>query len=513
MSFTVRIGADIVPVEPGATVPVGFEIANRSDDPDRFEVSVEGLDPEWIAVPVPTFSVEARDIHQEKVFLKPPRQSESMAGDYPFVIKVRSLETGESRTVQAIVSVQAFNHLSMEISPKKGIISPFRKANRFEVTLMNLGNVEQTVQLRGSDPEDELTYDFEEQQLDLGPGQTKVVSVTPHSAKARPFSSVRLHGFQVTARSTLTPSLASSATAQLEERPVLSPGMLALGLLMLIVFAGWWLLLPKPPTLDSLSLDNENPMAGEVVHIRWKATNANGVDIRVNGIPIVQGGELEGEKTFTADVSGEVVGYAFRDSRQGSRVTRMFTVHVPPEVIAPKITRFDITPREVKLGQPILVQYEVAGAVTSLTLAPGGIALDPKVSQLKVIADVKGDIEYQLVAENQGKLVKKTVRVHVVEGSKASIVVFRSDVKTVPEGGGPVHITWQVTNAERVELSQDLDNPQTVGVQGERDISITGETEFTLTAYDDQGATVTQRIRIKVEPPSTDPPVKSGGGN
>ena len=98
MSFSVRIAADLVSVEAGATVPLGIEIANRSDDQDRFEMEVEGLDPDWTAVPVPTFSADPRDIQTEKVFFKPPRVSESLAGTFPFVIKVRSLVSDRKST-------------------------------------------------------------------------------------------------------------------------------------------------------------------------------------------------------------------------------------------------------------------------------------------------------------------------------------------------------------------------------------------------------------------------------
>lgn len=512
MSFTVRIGADVVPVEPGATVPVSFEIANRSDEADRFEIAVEGLDPEWVAIPVPSFPVEGRDIHQEKIFLKPPRLSESRAGDYPFVVTVRSLENGESRTVQAVLSVQPFHYLSMEITPKKGSVSAWRKHNTFTVTLINLGNTEHSVQLRGADPEDELTYAFAEELIELSPGQTRAIEVTPNTLRSRPFSSARLHGFQVTARSTTVPSIACSATAQLEERPVISPGMLLLGFFALVVFVGWWMLLPKPPILDSLTLDNENPNQGDTVHVRWKATNATGVQITVNGQPLVQGAELEGEKSFVAQVSGEVRAYAYRDTRQSESQTRVFTVHVPEEAPTPTITSFDISPREVKLGGKILVRYKIEGPVTSLTLAPAGVTLDPALSQLSVVADIKGDINYELVAENHGKTDRRTIRVRVIEASKAAIVVFKSDVKELPVEGGPVRLTWQVSNAERVELTENGGAAQTLGVEGERDFLITQDTEFVLTAYDDQGMTVQQTVKVSVKKPESVPPPSTTGG-
>jgi hypothetical protein len=113
MSFSVRISSDLVSVEAGATVPLGIEVANRSDEADRFEMEVEGLDPDWTAVPVPTFAADPRDIQTEKVFFKPPRVSESSAGTFPFVIRIRSLVSGEVRTAQGILEIKPYHHLSI----------------------------------------------------------------------------------------------------------------------------------------------------------------------------------------------------------------------------------------------------------------------------------------------------------------------------------------------------------------------------------------------------------------
>ena len=44
MSFSVRLTADLVTVEAGATVPVSIEVASKGSEPDRFEIQVEGID-------------------------------------------------------------------------------------------------------------------------------------------------------------------------------------------------------------------------------------------------------------------------------------------------------------------------------------------------------------------------------------------------------------------------------------------------------------------------------------
>ena len=161
MSFALRLASDLVQVDAGATVPLGVEASNRDDEADTYEIQIEGLDPEWTAVPVPSFTVDGHDIHTEKIFLKPPRVTESLAGTYPFVITLRSLNSGETRSAQGVLEIRPFHHVSVDVSPKKASISPFSKECTFDVTVMNLGNSEHTLQLFASDPDDECAFDFD----------------------------------------------------------------------------------------------------------------------------------------------------------------------------------------------------------------------------------------------------------------------------------------------------------------------------------------------------------------
>ena len=152
MSFSVQVTPDLIPVEPGATTPVSVVVINKAGQPDRYELEIEGVDPEWTAVPVPVFGADVDETHTERIFFKPSRTSESLAGNYPFVVRVRSLNSGEAKSIQAVLEVKTFNHVTMEISPKKGSYSAWRKRNSFSAVVMNLGNSEHTLQLTGTDP-------------------------------------------------------------------------------------------------------------------------------------------------------------------------------------------------------------------------------------------------------------------------------------------------------------------------------------------------------------------------
>ncbi|HWD41695.1 MAG TPA: FixG Ig-like domain-containing protein, partial [Fimbriimonas sp.] len=222
MAFTLQLAQDLVEVEAGGNTPVSVTVVNKGQETDRYEHEIEGNDAEWKAIPVPIFAVEPEETRTERVFVKPPRMSESLAGNYPFVIRLRSLESGEQKSAQGVVHLRPYHHISLEIDPKKGSVSPFSNRNQFEVTVVNLGNTEHTVQLVGSDPEDACTYDFDGDQVSVGPGQQKAVGVVVTPASHPIFSSGKLIGFTVSARSVDTPSVVATAQAQLERRSLIT---------------------------------------------------------------------------------------------------------------------------------------------------------------------------------------------------------------------------------------------------------------------------------------------------
>lgn len=515
MSFTVRLGSDVTSLDAGTSVPLAIEIANRSDEADQFEIEIEGVDPEWTAVPVPTFRVEAHEEQVERVFFKPPRASESLAGNYPFVIKLRSLVTGETRTAQGMLEIKPYNHLSAEINPKRGSVTPVRKQEDFDLTILNLGNTSHTLQLFGSDPEDECTFTFEPEQVTIGPGQQKEVYVGVGLNAHHWFAGSRLFGFAVSGRSIESPSVVCTAQAQLERKPFLSPGGLIALMLFIILAVGWWLLMPKPPRIVEFSLDKSTVLAGESITVTWQAADANNVELEIAGNK--ENKKPTGELTFTPEASGEVTIVAVRDGKRSDPQILPFTVNQPAPIPDPTIVKFSVKPTTVNLGDPVIISYELGKSVTRATLEPVGLELNLQGSTQQVTPAITGTVEYTIVAVNAaGKTAKKTVKVNVIEGSKASIVKFDGEPKVVPASDGKVTLTWQLNNAVRAEISDGSKFTEVDPNKGSLDFVIARTTEFTLIGYDTEGLTVTKKITIKAEePPKPDdqvaPPTDGGG--
>lgn len=514
MSFSVEMTPDQVSVDAGSTAPITVTIRNESSDADQFEVSLEGLDPEWTVVPVPIVGVSGGQSGVEKVFLKPPRVSESQAGDYPFVVRVRSMESGESKQLQGILEIRPFHYLTMEVSPKKGTISPTKAENVFEATIMNLGNSDNSLQLFGNDPEDALTYTFSSEQVNLGPGQTKSVEVTAIPVRSRKIGSARLHGFSIGARSLDHPGLAASSQAQLEERSLISPGSLTLLGFVIALFIGWFALLPKPPVMELLNVNPDEVFMGDSVTVRWRADNANRVQIRLGGRLVIDSPEPSGSDDIRVEESGVLEAIAVRDGKTSAPISANVTVKERPVVPDPEIESFNITPRTVNKGEKVKVTYRVSSSVTKLTLSPPGMILDPNIDTIHITADMVGSNPYNLVAENaSGKTVRKTITVVVVDPTLPRIDEFKSTPEKIDGDAGSITLSWQTANAARIELSDGATTTEIAESSGVRALVVMKTTEFVLTVTDGQGRKASKRIRVEVKPVPTIDPGSTTGGN
>lgn len=508
MSFVLQLTPDIAGVEPGASVPISVSLLNRSETKDRFELDIEGVDTEWKAVPVPTFEVGAGESRSERIFFKPPRVSESAAGDYPFVVKVRSLESGELQTVQGLLQVKPYHHVSVEISPKRGVISPTRKQNHFEVTFINLGNTEHTLRIQGSDPEDECTYEFENEQLIIGPGQQREVEFEVRPKRSSALASSRLIGFTVAGRSIEVPTVMTSSQAQLEQRPLLSPTTLAAFSFFVLLFLGWLVMKPQPPGLQ-LSVDPRVVMAGQPVNIRWHGESVQRIVISAGRQVIYDGPDLTGIKVFVPPTAGFLTISAVGE-KEGQSVASTTPIDVnvtaPPVVDAPEILRVDVQPKKVRFGEPFTLRYVFSKSVTRATLGPDNIDLNLALDQQNFKPSHKGDNEYVLVAFNSaGQEVRRRFTVNVFEESDAHILAFSSSAQEVTADNPRVTVTWQVTNAARVELKAGLDSSKPVDASGTGDFVLTGKTTFVLTAIDASDRRTTQTIVVDYSEPKAPP--------
>ncbi len=510
MSFSLRLSPDLLAVEAGATTPLALNVSGKGEAREQIEIQVEGLDPEWLAIPEPMFNVEPGEDHIERIFFKPSRVSESLAGNYPFVVRARSLDSGETKTAAGVLQIKPYNHLAIEIGPKKGYYSKYRKSNTFSVTVMNLGNTEHTVQLFGSDPDDECAYDFDQETFVLAPGQSKAVDVSVTPKSERTFAGSRLFGFSISARSTVAPSVAASAQAQLEQRPMLSPGTIVAGVFALVIFLAWFALLPKPPTVTLTVSPSAEVAQGEPVHISWESNSR--VQIKVNGMvwqddaPTNPAG-IDFKTVEAGQLTVEAIPYRDQKLEIAQRKSHVLNVVAPPVIPEPEIALFEAQSRSVNLGESVLLRYKFNSAVTRAKLAPSQQDLDVNVGEIQVMPTTLGPTTYTLLAYNSAnKSVSKKVVVNVHERVDVTIDSFDVNPTGPVPLGESVTLSWRVSKSSKVQIVVN-GVAQDIPAEGSRSFPVQGPTVAILLATDDKGHTVQKKkvIQIQAAVPTPDP--------
>lgn len=515
MSFDARLSSEQIAVDPGVATPLEIVVENRSDEAQQFEIQIEGIDPEWVAVPVALFGVAPQESHGEKVFFKPPRISESVAGNYPFVLKIRSLDTGDTRTLQCVVTVKPFHHLSMELSPKRGRVSSVAKSCRFTLTLMNLGNTDHTVQLMGSDPENLCAFEFEKEGVTLTAGQQTTIGVGVSATSSRFLANPRLHGFTISGRSREASAVACSAQGQLEQRAMVSPGSALFALVLLLLVAGWWMIFPKPPKMESLILSSKTLIEGEKLTVSWRASQADKVELYLND-RLFFAGKASDEYEMTPTESGIIKAIAYRDGKQSPEVSEAFTVNPKERAAPPRIESFTISPKEAFEGDTLLVSYRVGPSVKRLFLEPVGGELNVSANEREIVANRVGDNQYSLIAENADGVRTKAEFVVKVRPRptlpKAKIILFEVEPTMVDPTLGRVTVRWEVEGADKVELDFGA-GFEPMARTGEQEVTgIAQSRTIRLRAFDSDGVPIERTVSVTVADPDTPPPTASSGG-
>jgi hypothetical protein len=71
-----------------------------------------------------------------------------------------------------------------------------------------------------------------------------------------------------------------------------------------------------------------------------------------------------------------------------------------------------------------------------------------------------------------------------------------------------VTLTWQLTKAVRVEISDGQTTEQVDADRGSKEYTISKDTTFTLTGYDANGRTISRQVKVRM---AQAPPAETSG--
>lgn len=496
-TIEINLSQDEIKIEPGGTAQLQVELVNASDQPDTIGLEVEGLDYEWVAIPVPTITLAPRARGSEKILLKIPRRSESAAGAYPFVVRARSLETGDTAVAPVTLLVEPFAALSVELYPRRGVCTYWKPVSEFEVTVHNLGNTPLDVRLYANDPDDVGVYTFEREVLTLQAGASETVLLSAEPSRRAVVGRSQIASFTVTARCVDNAYVAVHTQGQLYTRPLVSPVTLSLLGVFLLALGVWAFTRPRPVEVLEFAVEPPTIQQGGTAILRWHVANASEISITPD-IGVVK--ENAGSRQV---LPSQTTTYHLVARGRGGVTEKevVLTVLPAPEPPPPAIVSFKAEPSQVTKGEPVTLSWQVQNAA-KLLLSPIG-ELDPLLTSVRDTPAMT--TTYTLVAINTaGRKVEKKITVKVRDPNALEVLEFKADPSVITAGGA-VTLRWRVQAASRVVIDNGVGE---VSPQGETVVSPTQDTTYTLTATNDAGEVVTRTVKVTVTatPPMTTPP-------
>jgi uncharacterized membrane protein len=217
MSAIIRVALSrkALQIEPGQQGELSATIQNLSEIVDQYVVEVEGLDAGWLTLLPPRISLFPQDQGLITIKLHPPENA--LAGTYDLAVRVASRENPiEWTKVQATLDVTPVLLFEVSLSPQRKSI--VEEEAGYDVLLTNPGNVDLTLSLSASDPEEGCAYRFDRSLVTVEAGGSAPVelTVTPkHPAREQG----KLYNFTVKAAPVDAPQRACSVLGQLQCEP------------------------------------------------------------------------------------------------------------------------------------------------------------------------------------------------------------------------------------------------------------------------------------------------------
>ncbi len=497
-------------VEPGTATQLTVTIINQQETGDRVSLEIEGIDVEWYAIPVPAVNVAPGAQAVLKIPFRVARTSSNRAGTYPFLVRVQAMETGEVGVAQATLNVKAFSALQTELNPKRVVATFFHPLNDFDVSITNEGNIDETLDLFASDPDDECAYEFDTDRITVKPGQTTVVPLAVRPKAPSLVQGTRIYGFSASARSTDDSYVSANAHGQIEKHALVSP-LLGIFVLMLgITGAAVVAFRPKEPEQIKIVHYAAVPSTveqGRTTTLTWEVSGLAPTDRHIllshhvgeAGTEITDG-ELPsdaGKQDVIPEMPITVYTLTAKGTRDQKPMALKFVVHVTkaPAPAKPVITAFLVRPAKIHVGDSVTLSWS-AKYQKSYILDPG----NKQLSQFEESGQDSPtqDTEYKIRAFNaKGDFVVKTAMVKVVPANVCIAEIGGIGIKSAPYIGVPVKLKWSTRYAKTVRI--DSTDPNiSIGDQAPGDggqeitFSSTNPVTFTITATDSAGKTVTR---------------------
>jgi hypothetical protein len=516
-----RIGLTVAPdrlaLAPGGRADFTLVVTNRGLVVDTFDLLVEGIDPGWYTVTVPSVSLfpGATDtlglsVHLPESPLATPTASSTtsasasssasgpagaVAGEHHLQLRVVSRDDASAATADVVVEVLPVGTLRTELVPQRitlGGLFATGAWGRYRLRLVNEGNANRLVDVAVADDEAALETRLDADRLAVPPGETREIALALRTRRRPWIATPRTVPFTVTATAAME-ELAERSSIQGLGEPGEVLGMASGELNYLAPFAflaglPLWLqrLLPLLLALAAVLavLGWILGAAGMQSPFRPRPTPA------AQGTPTLEGGPFQSvQATAAAQLTASArAGAPAAAGAPGGQTAAQQTAAAGAAGQLPAITSFELrTPQGGGRGE-----FELAWDVQR---ADQVRILDVRGTQRTPVDGVPNtptgtiriqtleDREFELEATNRSGTSRRSIGVVILRPPE--VVTFTAEPAEV-ERGQPVTLTWEVRRAARLGLagrSETLPDPRNGSITVQPD----ADTTFTLVAVNDLG--------------------------
>ena len=188
-----HLSTPAVSVTPGQSAAASLLVFNRGTQRDTFLIQVQGIPPDWYALPARSVTVEAGGQTEIQVIFQPPRSSQGRAGRHSVALRLAS-QSAPDQVVEArlALTVSAFTLFNSELRPAR-----LRSGEVGQVLVHNRGNLPETFTLLWEDRLHELVFDPPQISVNVPPGKSAAVEFRPALLRPRWFGGESTHPFRV----------------------------------------------------------------------------------------------------------------------------------------------------------------------------------------------------------------------------------------------------------------------------------------------------------------------------
>ncbi len=280
------VGPDMA-VAPGAHVQATLTLENIGQEADRYFIEIEGLPKGWARAERVELPLEPGEEAHIMISFKPLRRSDSLPGEHPFTVRVRSkAHSAEVAEAPAVLRVLPFGGFGMALETV-----PAAKEGRFKLYLHNQGNAPLSLALQGVDRTQTLLVRLPLTQLQLAAGERRTLVGTTRPRRPRWFGKPREHAFAVQARANDPSAFVAAVPGRYVEQPRFPQWVAWVGvpmvvaLFLAIVGGLWWALgnmgeEPSPmPVIASFEVAQPSIALGEPIALSWEVQDAQALTL------------------------------------------------------------------------------------------------------------------------------------------------------------------------------------------------------------------------------------------